>query len=83
MQVSKEEPPLLPHKRGQNNKMDSEKGEYVVSMRKEITEEDIVNKTSGRLNAKYFNVKKGQYWSFRENSHLVRLILLYGATSFG
>lgn len=36
----------------------------------------------GSLNFKYFNVKKGHYWSKEENEKLIRGVLTYGATDF-
>jgi hypothetical protein len=51
-------------------------------MRKDLTDSDIADNSTGKLNKKYFNVKKGQYWCSRENIHLLRLIMLYVATNF-
>jgi hypothetical protein len=36
----------------------------------------------GSLNFKYFNVKKGHYWSKEENEKLIEGVLRYGATNF-
>ena len=67
------------HKIGNYNSLDEQKKAYVINMRKDLTDGDIVNKKNGKLNTRYFNVKKGQYWSKKEQMHLVRLIILYGA----
>ena len=62
--------------------MTLDKQNYVLAMRKDLTDEDIACKDTGKLNKRYFNVKKGQYWSAKQNAHLVRLVLLYGPTNF-
>jgi hypothetical protein len=36
----------------------------------------------GSLNFKYFNVKKGHYWSREENERLLEGVLRFGATDF-
>lgn len=36
----------------------------------------------GSLNFKYFNVKKGHYWSKEENERLMEGVLRFGATDF-
>ena len=50
-------------------------------MRKSLIKEDIIQ-PDGSLNLKYFNVKKGQYWSARENELLIKGVLKYGPTQF-
>eukprot|EP00351_Strombidinopsis_sp_SopsisLIS2011_P004251 CAMPEP_0116880702 /NCGR_PEP_ID=MMETSP0463-20121206/12652_1 /TAXON_ID=181622 /ORGANISM="Strombidinopsis sp, Strain SopsisLIS2011" /LENGTH=40 /DNA_ID= /DNA_START= /DNA_END= /DNA_ORIENTATION= len=34
----------------------------------------------GSLNLKYFNVKRGHYWSKKENDELIKGVIKYGAT---
>lgn len=36
----------------------------------------------GSLNFKYFNVKKGHYWSKEINDELIKGVIKYGATAF-
>ena len=48
-----------------NNNMTEQKKQYIVKMRKDLCGGDICDE-DGNLNIKYFNVKKGQYWSPRE-----------------
>ena len=36
----------------------------------------------GSLNLKYFNVKKGHYWSKTENDKLIEGVILYGACEY-
>ena len=60
-----------------NNELDAEKRKYIIEMRKSLIKDDIIF-NDGSLNLKYFNVKKGQYWSKRENKRLVDGVLQYG-----
>ena len=46
-------------------------------MRFALCEPDIIDPKSGALNLKYFNNKKGSYWSDRESSLLARLLLIF------
>ena len=46
-------------------------------MRFDVCERDIILNDTGALNLKYFNNKKGSYWSDRETITLKRLMLLY------
>ena len=46
-------------------------------MRKSLCDENIIQ-TDGSLNLKYFNVKKGHYWSEKENESLIEGVLLLG-----
>ena len=39
---------------------------YIINMRKALCKENIIT-GDGSLNLKYFNVKKGHYWSKNEN----------------
>ena len=48
-----------------NNIITEEKQQYLLKMRKDLCTGDICGE-DGELNLKYFNVKKGQYWSLRE-----------------
>lgn len=65
-----------------NNIIDENKKLYISNMRKELCDQDIVNIKTGALNLKYFNVKKGQYWSKRETKLLIKHILIYDPTQF-
>ena len=69
------DPGCPPFKKGMYNKIDEEKQKYVLNMRKEmLSEQDIITE-DGYLNVKYFNVKKGQYWSKRETEKLIEGVL--------
>ena len=50
-------------------------------MRKELCHEHIIHE-DGALNIKYFNVKKGQYWSDVENKLLIQGVLFHGVTAY-
>jgi hypothetical protein len=54
-----------------NNVMDANKLAYIKGMRIELCEQDILKRGTGELNVKYFNVKKGSYWSEREDELLL------------
>jgi hypothetical protein len=53
-----------------NNELEARKKKYIIEMRKSLIKQDIIFQ-DGSLNRKYFNVKKGQYWSERENKRLI------------
>jgi len=59
------------HQHGMNNVMDANKLAYIKGMRIELCEQDILKRGTGELNVKYFNVKKGSYWSEREDELLL------------
>ena len=54
---------------------------YIIAMRKDLCKENICFK-DGSLNLKYFNVKKGHYWSKNENDLLIKGVINFGATAF-
>jgi hypothetical protein len=66
-----------------NNELDFQKRSYVIKMRQSFID---INKDiyfeDGSLNFKYFNVKKGHYWSKEMNEELINGVLTYGATAF-
>lgn len=70
------------HQRGMHNLVDDNKQQYIKLMRIALCEQDILKKGTGELNVKYFNVKKGSYWSSRENDLLKELVIKFGATNF-
>ena len=45
-----------------NNELDNKKRKYIIEMRNSLCDKNIIQQ-DGSLNLKYFNVKKGQYWS--------------------
>ena len=51
-------------------------------MRKDLCKDTNVCLDDGSLNLKYFNVKKGHYWSQEENEKLIKGVIKYGACSF-
>lgn len=67
-----------------NNELDLSKRNYVIKMRQTLIPENSKNIVfeDGSLNFKYFNVKKGHYWSKEENNQLLSGVLKYGATDF-
>lgn len=65
-----------------NNTMDEKKKKYVLEMRKELCGGTHITKKDGHLNLKYFNVKKGQYWSRDEHEELILGVIKYGCTKF-
>jgi hypothetical protein len=70
------------HKIGSvHNELDEKKMKYIVNMRKALCNEQICF-TDGSLNLKYFNVKKGHYWSIDENTKLIDGVIKHGATNF-
>lgn len=50
-------------------------------MRKALCKDNICF-PDGSLNLKYFNVKKGHYWSRKETKLLLKGVLAHGATAF-
>ena len=67
-----------------NNELDLKKRNYVIKMRQSLIDENSKNIIfeDGSLNFKYFNVKKGHYWSADENEKLIQGVLRFGATEF-
>jgi len=67
-----------------NNELDIAKRNYVIKMRQALIKENSKNIVfeDGSLNFKYFNVKKGHYWSKEENDKLIQGVLKYGACEF-
>ena len=61
--------------------MTEEKKQYIIKMRKDLCTGDICDE-DGELNIKYFNVKKGQYWSDREKAKLIEGLIKHGPTKF-
>jgi len=55
--------------------------QYIIGMRKALCKENICF-DDGSLNLKYFNVKKGHYWSKKENELLITGVIRHGATAF-
>ena len=79
---------LLPKSEGQSkrigsrhNQLDEKKMQYIIGMRKALCKDDICF-SDGSLNLKYFNVKKGHYWSQKETKQLVKGVIQYGALAF-
>ena len=64
-----------------NNVLDIPKRNYVIKMRQGLIGENSKNIIfeDGSLNFKYFNVKKGHYWSKDENELLMDGVLKHGA----
>lgn len=70
------------HKIGSvHNELDEKKMKYIVNMRKALCNDQICF-SDGSLNLKYFNVKKGHYWSKKENDLLIKGVIQFGATNF-
>lgn len=61
---------------GKFNQITKDKKQYIKMMRFAICERDIIDAKSGALNLKYFNNKKGSYWSDRETLLLQKLLLI-------
>lgn len=79
---------LLPKSEGQSkrigsrhNQLDEKKMQYIIGMRKALCKDNICFQ-DGSLNLKYFNVKKGHYWSQKENKKLIAGVIAHGATSY-
>ena len=51
--------------------MTIEKQQYIIKMRKDLIGDTDICDNDGELNIKYFNVKKGQYWSPKEKDKLI------------
>lgn len=72
---------LLPKQNIKNgsisNTLDAKKMKYIIEMRKALCNENIMQK-DGSLNLKYFNVKKGHYWSQNETKMLIEAVLAHG-----
>ena len=64
-----------------HNQLDDKKMKYIINMRKALCKDNICFE-DGSLNLKYFNVKKGHYWSHKENDKLIEGVIEYGATDF-
>ena len=63
------------------NELDIAKRNYVIKMRQALINQNSknINFDDGSLNFKYFNVKKGHYWSKDENERLMEGVLKHGA----
>ena len=70
-----------PHVGSLHNRLDDKKISYIIKMRKDLCNDDICFK-DGSLNLKYFNVKKGHYWSEKENDKLIQGVLKHGVLEF-
>ena len=66
------------YKNGQNNGISSYKLNYIRKMRLDLCDPDMIQADSGLLNLKYFEVKKGSYWSDKETQILKEMILKFG-----
>jgi hypothetical protein len=66
------------------NELDNSKRNYVIKMRQALIPQNSKNIVfeDGSLNFKYFNVKKGHYWSKDENEKLIEGVLKHGACDF-
>ena len=64
-----------------HNQLDQQKLRYIINMRKSLCKDNICF-PDGSLNLKYFNVKKGHYWSHKENQKLIQGVMRYGACEF-
>ena len=51
-------------------------------MRFSLSEPEIIQPVTGALNLRYFNTKKGSYWSEKEKQLLQQHALIYGVTEF-
>ena len=67
-----------------SNELDFAKRQYIIKMREALIAENSkhIIFEDGSLNFKYFNVKKGHYWSKEESERLLQGVLRYGATDF-
>ena len=68
----------------ENNELEVGKRNYIIAMRQDLSAENSkhIIFEDGSLNFKYFNVKKGHYWSKEENEKLLEGVLRFGATDF-
>ena len=64
-----------------HNELDGKKMQYIINMRKDLCKDDICF-DDGALNLKYFNVKKGHYWSKKETDKLIEGVCKHGATAY-
>ena len=65
-----------------HNALDEQKMKYIISMRKSLCKDNICF-SDGSLNLKYFNVKKGHYWSKeKETKKLIEGVIKHGATQY-
>ena len=64
-----------------HNQLDDKKMSYIINMRKTLCKDNICF-PDGSLNLKYFNVKKGHYWSKIETKLLLKGVLAHGATDY-
>jgi hypothetical protein len=78
----------LPKSEGQSkrigsihNQLDDKKMQYIINMRKALCKDNICFH-DGSLNLKYFNVKKGHYWSKLETEQLINGVIKHGVNSF-
>lgn len=55
--------------------------QYIINMRKALCKDNICFH-DGSLNLKYFNVKKGHYWSKKETEQLIAGVIMHGVNSF-
>lgn len=67
-----------------SNELDWQKRAYIIKMRQSLAAENSKHIVfdDGSLNFKYFNVKKGHYWSHEESERLLQGVLRFGATDF-
>ena len=65
-----------------NNELDFAKRNYIIKMRQATANSAHIIFEDGSLNFKYFNVKKGHYWSPEENEKLIHGVLKFGPTDF-
>mmetsp|Transcript_6641 Transcript_6641/g.10678 ORF Transcript_6641/g.10678 Transcript_6641/m.10678 type:complete len:147 (+) Transcript_6641:30-470(+) len=65
-----------------HNRLDIAKVKYIIAMRKELCCKNNICFKSGSLNLKYFNVKKGHYWSNKENEALRQAIVEFGPANY-
>ena len=67
-----------------SNELDIAKRKYIIGMRQGLAQENSkhIIFEDGSLNFKYFNVKKGHYWSKEENERLLEGVVTLGATNF-
>ena len=63
------------------NQLDESKIKYILEMRKALCNQEICF-PDGSLNLKYFNVKKGHYWSKERTAELVKGVIKHGACNF-
>jgi hypothetical protein len=64
-----------------HNELDDDKMQYIINMRKAMKQKNLTFE-DGSLNLKYFNVKKGHYWSKDENALLIQGVIKLGASNY-